>query len=173
MAGSTHLLPQFQPWCEARNPHVVQQTGPKHAAPQPAALQHPLAARRPTHLRETPSENEPMSPEKGLPFNQKEISSEPTINFQGFGKLEFVNTLLRKGRSLVTEHNCSTEGRKFAKATLAYSSAVFNSTPISNSIDWNLLKLLIQSRPNTKCSYKVAQIRICNTNQELEPLESS
>ena len=145
MAGSTHLLPQFQPWCEARNPHVVQQTGPKHAAPQPAALQHPLAARRPTHLRETPSENERMSPEKGLPFNQKEISSEPNINFQGhvtfqfqvvkFRKLEFVNTLLRKGRNLVTEHNCSTEGRKFARATLAYSSAVFNSTQISNSID--------------------------------------
>ena len=170
MAGSTHLLPQFQPWCEARNPHVVQQTGPKHAAPQPAALQHPLAARRPTHLRETPSENEPSCPlKRDSPSIKKEISSEPTINFQGFGK----NTLLRKGRSLVTEHNCSTEGRKFAKATLAYSSAVFNSTPISNSIDWNLLKLLIQSRPNTKCSYKVAQIRICNTNQELEPLESS
>ena len=108
-------------------------------------------------------------PWKGTPLQSKGNSSEPTINFQGFGK----NTLLRKGRSLVTEHNCSTEGRKFAKATLAYSSAVFNSTPISNSIDWNLLKLLIQSRPNTKCSYKVAQIRICNTNQELEPLESS
>ena len=126
------------------------------------------AANAPADTRHPPKMNQcPLK--RDSPSIKKDISSEPTINFQGFGK----NTLLRKGRSLVTEHNCSTEGRKFAKATLAYSSAVFNSTPISNSIDWNLLKLLIQSRPNTKCSYKVAQIRICNTNQELEPLESS